>query len=211
MLGATGGIGQEVVRQGSLRGHKMTAVIREGGKGVSIEGVNYIIGNPLLPGTLKKALGGQEVVISCLGLRRKNPRNPWSKLLSPPNLTSRAIELLVPMMKKSGLKRIVAISAGGVGESASQVTRLIQKLITSGQIAVAYEDLERMESALLGSGLDWMAVRPVTLRNGPPTGKARLVESYGLFSTIRRSDVAQWILDAVENEEPFRRRHVLLG
>jgi uncharacterized protein YbjT (DUF2867 family) len=83
--------------------------------------------------------------------------------------------------------------------------------VTRGNIAVAYRDLERMEHILAGSALDWVAVRPVTLADGPPTGRARPVPRYGLTSTIRRSDVAAWMLGALERTAEFAERTVLLG
>ena len=56
-----------------------------------------------------------------------------------------------------------------------------------------------------------LAVRPVTLVNGPPTGLAGKVDRYGLFSMIRRSDVAAWMLGALVRPTPFVEQTVLLG
>jgi uncharacterized protein YbjT (DUF2867 family) len=83
--------------------------------------------------------------------------------------------------------------------------------VTRGNIAVAYEDLARMESILRASALDWLAVRPVTLAHGPPTGRARPVARFTMTSSVRRSDVAAWVLDALERREPSAERAVLLG
>jgi hypothetical protein len=49
------------------------------------------------------------------------------------------------------------------------------------------------------------------LVNGEPTGRARPVERFGLFSRVRRGDVAAWMLDAVGRSEPFGARRVMLG
>jgi hypothetical protein len=51
----------------------------------------------------------------------------------------------------------------------------------------------------------------VTLAYGPPAGRARPVRRYGMTSSIRRGDVAAWILDALERRHPFAERAVLLG
>jgi hypothetical protein len=37
------------------------------------------------------------------------------------------------------------------------------------------------------------------------------VERYGLTSTVRRSDVAAWMLEVLAAEVPFARQTVLLG
>lgn len=61
----------------------------------------------------------------------------------------------------------------------------------------------RQDAVLADSGRDWLVVRPVTLTDGPPTGKGRSVRRYRLTSTLKRSDVAAWMLDAVERRDPL--------
>ena len=116
---------------------------------------------------------------------------------------------LVPAMEQAGIRRLVAISAGGVAESIAQLTTPARWLVTRGNIAVAYQDLARMEAVVRASALDWLAVRPVTLAHGAPTGGAGPVTRYGLTSMVRRSDVAAWMLQALERREPFAERTVL--
>jgi hypothetical protein len=109
------------------------------------------------------------------------------------------------------VRRLVAISAGGVGDSVHRLTWPVKLIVGTGNIGVAYRDLENMERALANSSLDWCVVRPVTLVNGAPRRPARRVERYRLTSTIRRSEVAAWMLEAVEHPTPFTERAVLLG
>jgi hypothetical protein len=87
----------------------------------------------------------------------------------------------------------------------------VRHLVRTGNVAVAYRDLAAMETVMEASDLDWLAVRPVTLVNGAPTGCARPVSHYGLTSTVRRADVATWMLTAVERRCPFEDRCILLG
>jgi hypothetical protein len=114
-------------------------------------------------------------------------------------------------MQRHGVMRIAAISAGGVGSSHAQLTWPIRRLVASGNVAVAYRDLAAMEALLAASDREWLAVRPVTLTDGAPRRPARAVARYGLTSTIRRSEVARWMLDAVTQPTSFAERQVLLG
>jgi uncharacterized protein YbjT (DUF2867 family) len=114
-------------------------------------------------------------------------------------------------MNHAGVRRVVAISAGGVAESITQCSGVIRWMAGAGSVGAAYRDLAEMERQLSASRLDWLAVRPVTLMNGPPTGFAARVDRYGLFSIVRRADVAAWMLGALAKPTPYVEQTVLLG
>jgi hypothetical protein len=114
-------------------------------------------------------------------------------------------------MPRYGVRRILAISAGGVGVSEHQLTWPVRGRVRAGNVGVAYRDLAEMERTFANSSLDWCVARPVTLVNGPPRRPAHSVERYGLTSRIRRSEVAAWMLAAIERPTPFTDRQVLLG
>jgi hypothetical protein len=78
-------------------------------------------------------------------------------------------------------------------------------------VAASYRDLEGMEAVFAGSGLDWLAVRPTTLRAGPPSGAVQVVRHFGLFSRTARGDVAAWMLAAAERPEPFTERTPMIA
>jgi uncharacterized protein YbjT (DUF2867 family) len=210
VLGASGGVGQWLVRLSAERGHEVTALVRPAATVAAPSSVRVVRGDVLDPSTLETVVRGQDAVASCIGLRRAG-RSPWAPLRSPANLVESVTRALVPVMERAGVRRLVAISAGGVGDSMAQLTAAPRWLVTRGNIAVAYQDLARMEAVLRASTLDWMVVRPVTLVRGPPTGRARPVARFAMTSSVRRGDVAAWMLDALERREPFTERAVLLG
>jgi uncharacterized protein YbjT (DUF2867 family) len=210
VLGASGGVGQWLLRLAAERGHDVTALVRPSAKLDAPPSVGVVRGDPLDPATLESAVRGQDAVASCIGIRRAG-RSPWAPLRSPPDLVEALTRALVPAMEGAGVRRLVAVSAGGVGDSLSQLTAPVMWLVTRGNIAVAYKDLERMEAVLRESALDWFVARPVTLAHGPLSGRAGPVARYGMTSFIRRSDVAAWMLEALERREPFAERAVLLG
>lgn len=210
VLGASGGCGRWVARLAAERGHDVTALVRQDTPYAPPSGVQVQRGEALDAEVLQEAVAGHDVVFSCLGLKRSS-RSLWAKLLSPPDLVSRVIRQLATIMPEHGVRRLVVISAAGVGSSRTKATWPVRRLISLGNVAVGYSDLERMESELGETELDWLAVRPVTLVGGEPTGRAGPVDRYALFSTIRRADVAGWMVDAAEASPPFETRQVMLG
>ena len=210
VLGASGAVGRWVVALAAGDGHAVTVVVRHSSSVAVIPGINVARGDLTDPSFLEGAVDRHDAVVSCLGLRRAG-KSPFAKLLSPPDLTTRVASSLTRAMENRNVRRLVVMSAGGVGDSITQLTWPVQQLVRAGNVGVAYRDLAGMEARLGASSLDWLAVRPVTLVNGAPLGRAREVDRYGLTSIIRRSDVAAWMLAAAVRHDSFVEHTVLIG
>lgn len=210
LLGASGGIGSCVGRLAAERGHDVTALVRPNTPYDSPPGVDLVRGEVLESETLDGLLPGHEVVVSCLGLKR-TWKSPYARLLSPPDLVATVTRSLVIAMHAHGVPRLILVSAGGVGSSRARTSWFVRRLIDAGNLGVAYADLARAEVYLADSGLDYLTIRPVTLTNGRPTGRGGLVARYGILSTVRRADVAAWIVDALEQSERFVPKNVMIG
>lgn len=215
VLGSTGRCGSWLVRLAHERGHAVTAVARaasaeripSGAEGALAE---VAIGDVTDPAFLRTVLPGHEVVLSGLGLRRRG-LHPYARLLSPPDFVERATLALLEAGGADPAVRTIWISAGGVGSSRASTTALVRSLVARGNIGVAYRDLEAAEGRFAAAGADALAVRPVTLVPGAPRGRAGPVRRYRFFSTIRRADVARWMIDVADGTIGSRDPTVLLG
>ena len=210
ILGASGATGRWLVTLAAQAGHDVTALVRPSTPFDAPAGVRVIRGEVLDPAIIATAVENKDAVASCLGIRRAG-RSPWAPLRSPVDFTARATSNLIAAMSRAGVRRLVAISAGGVGESITQLSMPVRWLVGTGNVGIAYRDLAEMERLLSASRLDWLAVRPVTLMDGPPTGRIGKVEKYGLFSIVRRADIAAWMLGALARPTPYVEQTVLLG
>ena len=210
ILGASGGCGTALVAQAVAAGHEVTAVVRPSSPFQASPEFLVRRGDVLDPTFLRTVLAGSDAVLCCLGLRRAG-KSPWAQLLSPANLMAQVAERLTTVMPELGIGRLIAISAAGVRESLVQLTAPVRWMVRQGNVGVAYRDLAEMERKLEASSLDWLAVRPVTLINGMATGRAAPVPRYGLTSTIRRADVAAWMLTAAGQQTPHTSRTPMLG
>jgi hypothetical protein len=76
-----------------------------------------------------------------------------------------------------------------------------------------YDDMLRMEAMHEQSNLDYTLVRPPYLTKGPPTGKYRisLNANFTDDKTLRRGDLAHFLLRACEDATAFSRAMVALS
>jgi len=211
VLGATGNTGQKFVDMALERGHRITAIVRSTAGVKERDGLEVIQGNVLNPTVLRDAFSGMDAIVSCLGIRKKNPSDPMTPLLSPEDFTTRSAAAIVDAMKVNGIERLIVISSAGIGDSWKTVYPEMRTAIESSNIGKIFLDLNNMEKVLESSGLDTLAVRPVLLINGEATGKAQIVDKFEKTSKIFTGDVAKWMLDAVERPAPFDQRTEMIG
>ena len=203
ILGASGGVGAHLMEFAAAAGHTVTAVSR--GPIEVPAGVRLIVDDVAREGALDEAVRGQDAVLSSLGIRRTRPANPWSPLASPPDFSSRTARLLVEAMRRHGVRRVIAVSASGVGDSALGLNWMMRLLVRWSNVGVAYRDLERMEAVYAGSGLEWCCVRPTGLKDGPATRKVAVSGSFPFNAWISRADVAAWMVDRLADDLSDRR------
>jgi hypothetical protein len=71
------------------------------------------------------------------------------------------------------------------------------------------KDLSAMEQELAGSGLDWYAVRPIKLTDGPLTHQVQASARFSM-KPISRADVAWYLLMLAEDPMPRQQRTPIL-
>jgi uncharacterized protein YbjT (DUF2867 family) len=194
VFGATGGIGQEVVRQALTAGHRVTAVVRDPARldvtGAALEVFRADLSDP---DAIRPAVAGRDAVLSGLG-----PRNRGDA-----GVAARLTRTVLRAMEAEGVRRVLVVSAGPVGpepEGDGFLDRGARRIV-SALLKDVYADLREMEDELARSGTDWTSVRPPRLQDKPLTGSYRTVvggfPSGGRF--IARADVAHAMLRMIED------------
>ncbi|MDO6541737.1 NAD(P)-dependent oxidoreductase [Photobacterium sanguinicancri] len=211
ILGASGGCGQWAVELAVAQGYLVTVLIRQNSQYTPPAGVKVIYGNILDPQTVKDAMSNQNAVISCLGIKRKTAKNPWSALASPSDLATQSTKNIVDAMTFHDIKRLVVVSAAGVAESFSNISTIMKLLIKGSNINKTSNDFAAMEKILANSAIDSLAVRPVGLVDQQTDKKAVIVDHFDLSSQISKKDVAQWMLDAIARPDPFDSPTEMIG
>ena len=109
VLGATGGTGRLIVRDALEKGHSVVAMVRSKASAPDLPGANIIEGEARHEDALMRALIGCDAVVSSLG----TGVNPFSEV----SVLIEATRALLPAMTRSGVRRLICISALGVGDS----------------------------------------------------------------------------------------------
>ncbi|MBV8614318.1 MAG: SDR family NAD(P)-dependent oxidoreductase, partial [Acetobacteraceae bacterium] len=121
VIGASRGIGREVVRAALAAGHHVRAFARSAG---SLEGDGAGLeerrGDALRQGDVAGALDGVDAVVQALGVR-------GPELFRPVSLFSAATRVLVPEMERRGVRRLVAVTGFGAGDS-GQAISLVERV-----------------------------------------------------------------------------------
>ena len=196
VLGASGGCGKLLVEQALARGHAVTAVTRPSSSYTPPAGAASARGEVTDRAFLAATLRGHDAVLSGLGLRLSG-LSPFASV-EVPDLLSRSTPVIVQAMKDAGVRRVVAISAGGVGDSHARMPAVFKFFIQTTSLRKVYPELEVMERVYFDSGLEACCCRPTGLTDEPATGQARVVTTVQGRASIPRADVAAWMLDEVE-------------
>jgi len=133
-------------------------------------------------------------------------------MTSPPDLHQQLARTLITTMKDSAPSaRLVAVSTASMGPADAVMgpgPRLLFRFfrtVAVPNLGRVGKDLLAMERELAASGLDWHALRPVKLTDGPQTGNVGASHRFTM-KTISRADVAWHILTLAEDPAPTPQR-----
>ena len=206
VMGATGGIGREVVRQGLARGLSIRALSRHADEMDPQEGLDRKTGNALDAQDMRAALHGCRAVIFALGIKES-----LDMLWKEVTLFSEATRVLLDTMPEAGVSRLVAVTGFGAGRSRDAMST-VERIGHRALLGKPYADKDRQEEMLMASDLDWTIARPVILTNGDAKSYTvlRAPETWRNGLIARRA-VAAYCLDAVTGGLDLRADVVLTG
>lgn len=207
VIGASRGIGLEVVRTALARGHEVRAFARSATSMPLTDGrLEKRDGDALDPGDVGAALDGVDAVILTLGV----PKSA-SALLRPIHLFSDATRVLIEAMQKAGPRRLLAVTGFGTGDSYSRVSSA-ERLAFRAILGRAYDDKDRQERLIAESGLDWTIARPGILTSNRASGDYQVLTEPATWrnGVIPRADVADFLVRAAEDGTFVREAPVLV-
>jgi putative NADH-flavin reductase len=196
ILGATGGIGQHLLRIGLERGHELTAYVRSPHKIPRLRGpVTIVQGDLFDAGAMARSLAGHDAVLSAFGpttIRTTTLRGDFGRTLAS-------------AMREGGVRRVQLVSAAFLFQSIGMLGALLKPTV----FRFMAPDMADMEREIMKDDLEWTVLRPPRLTDGPPTRSYRVADGELPASgyVISRADVADFM--AHEAERPAHIRKIV--
>jgi len=183
VLGASGGVGRQIIDQAIERGDQVTAFVRSPEKlGPQREGLTTHRGDPRDAAELAAALPGHDAVLSMLG-----PPGP-----GPTTIMRESARSTVAAMQAVGMRRLLVVSAAVLFDGAGIIVGLMRRTLLRN----VAQDSAEMERIVMASGMDWTIARPPRLTNGPLTRRYKVEDGRiprGKW-IVSRADVADFLL-----------------
>ena len=204
ILGSTGRTGQQLVTQSLKQNYEVTAVARDPSMlKLNHERLTVVKGSVLEKDVLEKALDGKDAVLSALGV---------GKSLKSKDLIFNAVRTIIPAMNEKNVKRLVFLSAFGVGETFKQAD-FIQRIIFKVFLRNIYADKSNADDQIRRSTLEWTLVYPVLMTDTPGTGKYKVGEKLEMkgMPTISRADVAEFMLRQLNDNTFIKKSSIIMS
>jgi len=202
VLGATGPTGRLVIEQALARGDEVVAYVRNPQGLQPRPGLQVVAGLLSDAAALQAAIAGTDAVLVCLGTHEKKNVD----------LMQKSMPLIIEAMKGAQVQRLVLMSAYGVGDTA-RTAGLIARIAYKTIVAPVYQDKERSEALLPGSGLKWTGVYPVILTDGPladaEVRSMTQVKKVAGLPKVSRASVARAMLDAARDDRTIGQKLVV--
>jgi putative NADH-flavin reductase len=199
LLGATGTIGSAYLQRALADGHEVRALVRDGTSLKPARGLTVRIGDARDPGAVASVIADSDAVVSAVG-----PRTNTADAVA---LLGSTAANVIAAMRAHGVSRVVFIAGAGValrGERRTFGQKVISALVRrAAKWVVAAK--ERELSLYLESALDWTAIRPPRVGDGPPTGRARLAHDRPRGLRVSSGDVAASIAAAIADPSTIRK------
>ncbi len=208
IIGASRGVGLETVKAALAAGHTVRALARSATNiPVSNAKLEKITGDALKAPDVAAVVTGADAVIQAIGV--SDPKN----LIFGTTFFSEATRVMVRAMQDANVKRLIAVTGAGAGNSRGRINFLYDYVMFPVLLARVYSDKDIAEEIIQASGLDWTIVRPGLLTNGAATGRYHAFPEMKDWRAgfISRSDVADFLVKQVSDRSMVSKTPLLIS
>ncbi len=197
VFGATGRVGQEVIKLLVEKHEKVTGVVRPGADTESVKamGAEVVVADELDPASLKEAYTSApfRAAIASVGGNMVDYR-----------IDAEGVRNIVEATKAAGVPRLIVTTAIGAGDSADAVPLYVRWYV-QWRLAGYYAAKTVAEGHIARSDIDYTIVRPGFLLDKVKPGAVSLVSEHAAYSPISRADLAKLLVGILEDKSSYRK------
>ncbi|RAL24114.1 NAD(P)-dependent oxidoreductase [Thermoflavimicrobium daqui] len=192
LLGATGRVGNLVLRKALQDGHQVTVLVRNPDR-LNINDSNLTVyqGNVRNKNDLKAVMKGKDVVLSALST-------------DGTTTLSDSIPFIIEAMEEEKVKRIITIGTAGILQSRSEPNLLrYQSSESKRKLTRAAGEHHQVFIKLAQSNLDWTIICPTYLPDGEEMGHYRVERNFlpEGGASISVSDTASFMYQQITSDQ----------
>ena len=195
IFGASGFSGKAILKEALAQNHQVTILVRSNvGVAFRDKNLKVVEGNVLDKEIVNQILHDQDAVIQCLGVGGKGDGKPTTFI-------SDATKIIVEEMEKNKVKKLIAMSNVGAGNSIAFQPWIFNKIILPyfmKWLKVIIDDKNKMEPIIMNSRLDWTIVRCPNIVDKPMKGNCKAtLDGKGLKLSITLGDMATFMVKQI--------------
>lgn len=199
VLGAGGKTGQRVVAEALGAGHEVTAFVREPAE--FDDGVKLVVGDAMTAADVDGALAGQDAVIDAIG-----GKTPYKDS----GLEASTARVLLAAMGNKGIRRLLVISALGVGDSGGQASFFYEHVLMNTMLRGVASDKGKMEQEVEAArDIEFTIVRPGLLTDDEDAPPLRVFTGEETAHKTARRDLARFLVAQVDSDQYSRQAVVV--
>jgi putative NADH-flavin reductase len=200
IFGANGPTGQILTKQALASGHTVVAVTRHPEAfPLRNDRLQVMRGDVFDLSSVEQAVAGQDAVLSTIGV-------PYSR--KPITVYSQGTANILQAMNHHDVRRLVCVSSGATNPHYDpQEGFLFGRIIKPIFGRTLYADMDRMETLVMNSDLDWTIVRPAGLFNTPTVTHYQVAQAYMVPGGRKtsRADLADFMLQQLTTDQYVHR------
>ncbi len=196
LVGGTGGVGLCFLHRALNEGHTVKLYARNPDKNeVSHPNLEVVKGELDDIDAMRQGMKGCDIVVLTAGVMSKKPNN----------IISQGAKKLVEAAEETGVKRFVAVTSLGLGDSWNQALWSFRYIVVPLFIKGSFADKELEEKYIMNSKLDWIIIRPARLLNKSPKYKYRYGMATNIKGRVSREDVAHFVIMQLDDDRFVRK------